>query len=158
MRILLVEDQRDAADILMKGLREEGYAVDLASDGEEADFKASVNPSDLVILDVMLPVKNGLDVCRDLRAAGSEVPILMLTACDAVEARIRGLDLGANDYMVKPFEYPELLARVRGLLRRRTIRRRDVISVGDLRIDASTHKVERAARPIELTAKEFALL
>ena len=158
MRILLVEDQPDAADILMKGLREQGYAVDVAVDGKEADFKASVSPYDLVILDVMLPRKSGFDFCRDLRASGSEVPILMLTARDTVGDRIRGLDLGADDYMVKPFEYPELLARIRGLLRRRTIRRDTLISVGDLRIDPGTHKVERAGASIELTAKEFALL
>jgi len=158
MRILLVEDQPEAAEILMRGLREQGYAVDLAADGEDADFKASVSPYDLVILDVMLPRKSGLAVCRDLRKSGSKVPILMLTARDAVEERIRGLDLGADDYMVKPFEYPELLARVRGLLRRRTVRRSEVISVGDLRIDVGTHKVERAGKAIELTAKEFALL
>src|SRR5271157_5412000 len=94
MRILLVEDQRDAAEMLMKGLREQGYAVDLAVDGEEADFKASVSSYDLMVLDVMLPRKNGFEVCRDLRAAGCEVPILILTARDAVEERIRGLDLG----------------------------------------------------------------
>jgi DNA-binding response OmpR family regulator len=158
MRILLVEDQPDAAHILMKGLREQGYAVDGAADGEEADFKASVNPYDLVILDVMLPRKSGFDLCRDLRASGSEVPILMLTARDTVDDRIRGLDLGADDYIVKPFEYLELLARIRGLLRRRPTRRDTLISVGDLRIDAGTRKVERAGTPIELTAKEFALL
>jgi two-component system copper resistance phosphate regulon response regulator CusR len=158
MRILLVEDQPDAADILVKGLREQGYAVDLAIDGEEADFKASIAPYDLIILDVMLPRKSGFELCRDLRASGSEVPILMLTARDAVEERIRGLDLGADDYMVKPFEYPELLARVRGLLRRRTARRKEVLTVGDLRIDVGTRKVERGGKTIDLTAKEFALL
>jgi two-component system copper resistance phosphate regulon response regulator CusR len=158
MRILLVEDQRDAAEILMKGLREQGYAVDLAVDGEEADFKASVSPYDLMILDVMLPRKNGFEVCRDLRSAGCEVPILILTARDAVEERIRGLDLGADDYMVKPFEYRELLARVRGLLRRRAVRRQEVLSVADLRIEVGTRKVRRAGKTIELTAKEFALL
>jgi DNA-binding response OmpR family regulator len=149
MRILLVEDQPDAADILMKGLREQGYAVDVAADGEEADFKASVNPYDLIILDVMLPRKSGFDLCRDLRASGSQVSILMLTARDTVDDRIRGLDLGADDYIVKPFEYAELLARIRGLLRRRPTRRATLLSVGDLRIDAVAHKVERAGSPIE---------
>ncbi len=158
MRILLVEDQHDAAEILVKGLREQGYAVDHAVDGDEADFKASVNPYDLVILDVMLPRKSGFDVCRDLRAAGSDVPILILTARDGVEERIRGLDLGADDYMVKPYEYPELLARVRGLLRRRTARSQEAVSVADLYIEIATRKVRRAGKTIELTAKEFALL
>ena len=158
MRILLVEDQRDAANILIKGLREQGYAVDLAADGEEADFKASVSPYDLIILDVMLPRKSGFDVCRDLRAAGSEVPILILTARDAVGERIRGLDLGADDYMVKPFDYPELLARVRGLLRRRVVRRREILTVADLSIEVGTRRVSRAGQSIELTAKEFAFL
>jgi two-component system copper resistance phosphate regulon response regulator CusR len=158
MRILLVEDQPEAAEMLTRGLREQGYAVDWAADGEEADFKASVNRYDLIVLDVMLPRKSGLDICRDLRASGSNVLILMLTARDATEDRIRGLDLGADDYMVKPFEYAEFVARVRGLLRRRTIRRRELISVGDLQVDFGTHRVERAGKPIQLTAKEFALL
>jgi DNA-binding response OmpR family regulator len=158
MRILLVEDHPEAANILMRGLREEGYAVDWAPDGAEADFKVSVNPYDLIVLDIMLPGKNGLAICRDLRASGSNVLILMLTARDATEDRIEGLDLGADDYMVKPFEYAELLARIRGLLRRRTVRRRDLIAVDDLRVDVDTRRVERAGKPIHLTAKEFALL
>ena len=158
MRILLVEDQRDAAEILMKGLREQGYAMDFAADGEEADFKASVNPYDLIILDVMLPGKNGFEVCRQLRAAGSDVPILILTAHDAVKDRIQGLDLGADDYMVKPFEYPELLARVHVLLRRRAVRSQEIHSVADLSIEVGTRKVKRATKANELTAKEFALL
>src|SRR5215472_6509710 len=156
MRILLVEDQQDAAEILRQGLREQGYAVDVAGDGEEADFKASVNGYDLIILDLMLPRKNGFAVCRDLRAAGNDIPILILSARDAVEERIRGLDLGADDYLVKPFEYQELLARVRGLLRRRTIRKREILTVGDLSIDVGTRKVQRAGHAIELTGKEFA--
>jgi two-component system copper resistance phosphate regulon response regulator CusR len=158
MRILLVEDQQDAADVLRQGLREQGYAVDVAPDGEEADFKASVNQYDLIILDIMLPRKSGFAVCRDLRAAGNDIPILMLSARDAVEERIRGLDLGADDYLVKPFEYQELLARVRGLLRRRTIRKREILTVGDLSIEVGTRKVQRAGRAIELTGKEFSLL
>jgi two-component system copper resistance phosphate regulon response regulator CusR len=158
MRILLVEDQPEAAEVLRQGLREQGYAVDVAPDGDEADFKASVNSYDLIILDIVLPHKNGFDVCRDLRAAGSDVPILILSARDAVEDRIRGLDLGADDYMVKPFEYEELLARVRGLLRRRAVRRKEVLTVGDLSIEVGTHRVARAGRSIELTAKEFVLL
>jgi len=158
MRILLVEDQPDAAEVLRQGLREQGYAVDVAADGEEADFKASVNAYDLIILDVVLPRKSGFAVCRALRAAGNDVPILILSARDAVEERIRGLDLGADDYMVKPFEYQELLARVRGLLRRRMVRKKEVLTVGDLSIDLGTRKVQRAGRSVSLTAKEFALL
>lgn len=158
MRILLVEDQPDAATILAQGLREQTYAVDIAGDGEEADFKAAVNQYDLIILDVMLPRKSGYEVCSDLRAAGSEVPILMLTARDDVEDRIRGIDLGADDYLVKPFVHRELLARVRALLRRGQFRYLDVLQIADLKIEVRTRRVERAGRLIDLTAKEFALL
>jgi DNA-binding response OmpR family regulator len=158
MRILLVEDQLEAAEILKHGLREQGYAVDVASDGQEADFKASVNGYDLVILDLMLPRKSGFAVCRDLRAAGSNVPILILSARDAIDERVRGLDLGADDYMVKPFEYRELLARVRGLLRRPSIPKKEILSVGDLSIEVGARKVRRGQCAIELTAKEFSLL
>jgi two-component system, OmpR family, copper resistance phosphate regulon response regulator CusR len=158
MRILLVEDQPDAASILANGLREQTYAVDIASDGEQADFKAAVNQYDLIILDVMLPRKNGFEVCHDLRAAGLDVPILMVTARDDVEDRIRGIDLGADDYLVKPFVYRELLARVRGLLRRGRAPHLDVLEIGDLRIEVRARRVQRAGRLIDLTGKEFALL
>ncbi len=158
MRILLVEDQPDAAEILRQGLREQGYAVDVAGDGQEADFKASVSRYDLLILDLMLPRKSGYALCRDLRAAGNHTPILILSARDTVEERIRGLDLGADDYMVKPFEYQELLARIRGLLRRRAIRKREVLAIADLSIDLGTRRVERSGRAVELTAREFSLL
>jgi two-component system copper resistance phosphate regulon response regulator CusR len=158
MRILLVEDEPDAASILAKGLREQTYAVDIASDGEQADFKAAVNHYDLIILDVMLPRKSGFEVCRDLRAQGLDVPILMVTARDDVDDRIRGIDIGADDYLVKPFVYRELLARVRGLLRRGRVRHLDVLAIADLRIEVGARRVERAGRVIDLTGKEFALL
>jgi len=158
MRILLVEDEPDAARILAKGLRRRKYAVDVAADGEEAEYQASVNDYDLIILDVMLPRKDGLEVCRELRAAGSAVPILMLTARDAVQDRIAGLDTGADDYLTKPFDLHELLARVRALLRRGQALRPEKIGVADLTIDTRAHQVERAGRRVELTGKEYALL
>jgi two-component system, OmpR family, copper resistance phosphate regulon response regulator CusR len=158
MRILLVEDEPDAARILAKGLRRQKYAVDLAADGEEAEYQASINDYDLIILDVMLPRKDGFEVCRELRAAGSAVPILMLTARDAVQDRIAGLDTGADDYLTKPFDLHELLARVRALLRRGQALRPEKIGVADLTIDTRAHQVERAGRRVELTGKEYALL
>ena len=158
LRILLVEDEPAAAQMLAKGLREQGYAVDVAPDGEDGAYKASVNPYDLVILDVLLPRKDGFAVCSELRAAGLPVPILMLTARDAVEDRITGLDHGADDYLTKPFEYRELLARVRALLRRGPTSHAEVIEVGDLRIDGKARRVTRAGQDIELTAKEYAVL
>ena len=158
MRILLVEDELAAAQMLAKGLREQGYAVDVAADGEDGVFKAGVNQYDLIILDVMLPRKDGFSACREIRASGLSIPILMLTARDAVEDRITGLDHGADDYLTKPFEYRELLARVRALLRRGPTSYTSVIDVGDLHIDVRARRVERAGRPIELTAKEYAVL
>jgi two-component system copper resistance phosphate regulon response regulator CusR len=158
MRILLVEDEPDAARILAKGLRRQKYAVDVAADGEAAEHEASVNDYDLIILDVMLPRKDGFEVCRELRAAGSAVPVLMLTARDTVRDRIAGLDIGADDYLTKPFDFHELLARVRALLRRGQALRPERIEVADLTIDTRAHLVERAGRKIELTGKEYALL
>jgi two-component system copper resistance phosphate regulon response regulator CusR len=158
MRILLVEDQKEAADILRQGFREQGYATDVAYDAEEADFKISVNGYDLIVLDLMLPGKSGFTLCRELRAAGNAIPILVLSARDAVDDRVKALDLGADDYMIKPFEYDELLARIRGLLRRRAVRKQEVVRVGDLSIETGTRKVCRGGRNIELTAKEFSLL
>src|SRR5215510_4514837 len=158
MRILLVEDEPAAARILAKGLRRQNYAVDLAADGETAEYQASVNDYDLIILDVMLPRKDGMEVCRDLRATGSAVPVLMLTARDAVQDRIAGLDTGADDYLTKPFDFHELLARVRALLRRGQALRFAALMVGDLVVDTRTRRVSRAGRYIELTAKEYALL
>jgi len=158
VRILLVEDEPNAARILAKGLREEAYAVDVAEDGEGALELVSINAYDLIILDVMLPRKNGFEVCRVLRNDGSAVPILMLTARDALEDRVEGLDSGADDYLSKPFEFEELLARVRALLRRKPALYRDVMVVADLSVDTVARSVSRAGREVELTAKEFALL
>ena len=158
MRILLVEDEPSAARILAKGLRERGYAVDLSGDGEDAGYKASVNEYDLVILDIMLPRRNGFEVCRDLRAGGAQMPILMLTARDAIEDRISGLDCGADDYLTKPFDYRELLARIRALLRRGPVKHMDAIEVGDLTVNLQKRRVTRAGQSVQLTAKEYALL
>jgi len=158
LRILLVEDEHSAAQMLAKGLREQGYSVDLARDGEAAIEKAQTNQYDLIVLDVVLPRKNGFEVCRELRSAGFSTPIFMLTARDEVEDRIGGLNLGADDYLTKPYEYREMLARVRALLRRGPTQYFDGIDVGDLRIEMRTRRVTRAGQPIELTAKEYAIL
>jgi two-component system copper resistance phosphate regulon response regulator CusR len=158
MRILLVEDEPDAAQMLAKGLREQSYAVDVATDGETAVYQAGVNDYDLVILDVMLPLKDGFDVCRELRAEGLTFPILMLTARDAPPDRVVGLDMGADDYLTKPFDFHELLARLRALLRRGPALRPETVEVADLSIDMRARRVRRGARQIELTAKEYALL
>ncbi|MGA9771873.1 MAG: response regulator transcription factor [Blastocatellia bacterium] len=158
MRILLVEDEPDGARILAQGLREQVYAVDVAADGDAALEMAYVNDYDLVILDVMLPGKDGFEVCRELRQQGAAVPIIMLTARDAVEDRIEGLDTGADDYLVKPFDFQELLARVRALLRRREVLRPEIAEIADLKIDFRARKVWRDNRAIELTAKEYGLL
>jgi DNA-binding response OmpR family regulator len=158
MRILLVEDEPDAAQMLAKGLREQSYAVDVATDGETAVYQAGVNDYDLVILDVMLPLKDGFEVCRELRAAGLTFPILMLTARDAPPDRVVGLDMGADDYLTKPFDFHELLARLRALLRRGPALRPETVEVADLSIDMRARRVRRGARQIELTAKEYALL
>ncbi len=158
MRILLVEDEVSAARMLAKGLREHTYAVDVVTDGEEALYRASINDYDLVILDVMLPRKDGFEVCRQIRAEGSAVPVLMLTARDSVRDRIAGLDTGADDYLTKPFDFNELLARVHALLRRGPVLRRETIQIADLTIDTKARRVSRAGRNVELTAKEYALL
>ena len=158
MRLLLVEDQQNTADLLAKGLRERAYAVDVARDGASALEAAELNDYDAIVLDVMLPGVNGLDICRTLRAQDAHTPILMLTALDAVDDRVAGLDAGADDYLTKPFAFDELLARVRALLRRRPLVQRRTIAVGDLQIDTVTRRVTRRGRLIDLTAKEYALL
>lgn len=158
MRILLVEDEPHAAQMLAKGLREQTYAVDVAGDGEEAVYQAGVNDYDLIILDIMLPLKDGFEVCRELRTSGLTSPILMLTARDAVQDRITGLDTGADDYLTKPFDFHELLARVRALLRRGQVLKPSLIEIADLSIDTRAHQVRRAGHGVELTAKEYALL
>jgi two-component system copper resistance phosphate regulon response regulator CusR len=158
MRLLLVEDEPAAAQMLAKGLREHGYAVDLAADGEEGLEKIHTNQYDLVILDVILPRKDGFAVCHELRSLGSSVPVFMLTARDEVEDRIAGLNLGADDYLTKPYEYREVLARVHALLRRGPMPYLDVIQIGDLCLELKSRAVVRAGRRIELTAKEYAIL
>jgi len=159
VRILLVEDEPSAARFIAKGLREAKHAVDIATDGTAASRQCQENDYDAVILDVMLPGKDGLAVCRDLRAAGSDVPVLMLTARDAVEARVQGLDAGADDYLTKPFDFRELLARVRALTRRdRRPLAPERIEVGPLAIDVAGQRVWVDGRELELTSREYALL
>jgi two-component system copper resistance phosphate regulon response regulator CusR len=158
MRILVVEDERVAAEVLAKGLREHAYAVDLAGDGAMALEQAGTNDYDLIILDILLPRLNGLDVCRRLRARGLSVPILMLTARGGPDQRVEGLDVGADDYLSKPYHFPELLARVRALLRRGPALAPSVLSFHDLTVDTRARRVERAGAIIPLTAKEYALL
>jgi DNA-binding response OmpR family regulator len=158
MRILLVEDEPDAAAVLAKGLREHAYAVDIASDGCQALEHAAFNDYDLIVLDLLLPRVHGLDVCRRLRTSGSTTPILMLTARGEPDQRVAGLDAGADDYLPKPYHFPELLARVRALLRRGPALASAVLQIEDLTIDTRTQRVRRAGRPIQLTTKEYALL
>ena len=158
MRVLVVEDSRRLAGIIKRGLLEEGYAVDNAFDGEEAEFMAASTPFDLIILDIMLPKKDGLSVCRDLRAKNVHTPILMLTAKDSVEDKVAGLDTGADDYLVKPFAFSELLARLRALLRREVLPRTQKVQVGDLTLDPASREVWCDGQSLDLTAKEYAIL
>ena len=160
MRILVVEDSEKMATLLRRGLSEDGFAVDVAGDAEEAIWFARENPYDAIVLDISLgPASaDGYEVCRRLRDAGRWSPVLMLTARDAVEDRVRGLDVGADDYLTKPFAFDELLARLRALIRRGAEARPTVLVVGDLSLDPARHLVRRADQPIELTGKEFALL
>jgi two-component system copper resistance phosphate regulon response regulator CusR len=158
VRILLVEDESRVAGFIAKGLREQAYAVDIASDGDQALYQAAVNQYDIVILDVMLPLKDGHTVCRELRASGFRTPILMLTARGAVDDRVEGLDSGADDYLAKPFDFKELLARLRALLRRPAGLLPQVARVADLTLNTASHAVTRAGKPVSLTAKEYALI
>lgn len=158
MRILLAEDQEKVASHLARGLRESGYAVDWAADGDEAIWLASNNTYDAMVLDVMMPGKDGISVVRQLRRSGNTVPAIMASAKGEVEERVQGLDAGADDYLVKPFSLAELLARLRALLRRQRPGLQDVIRISDLQIDLRNRKVRRGDREIELTNKEFSLL
>jgi len=158
MRVLVVEDERRIADFVCRGLSEQGYAVDVAYDGDEALHWPDVAEFDVVILDVMLPVRDGIEVCRTLRERGLRTPILMLTARDAVEDRVRGLDSGADDYLVKPFAFAELLARLRALTRREPVALGTVLRVSDLILDTTTREASRQGMSLELTSKEYALL
>jgi two-component system OmpR family response regulator len=158
VRALVVEDELKMAALIRRGLSEEGYAADIARTGEDALWMARATPYDAIILDLMLPGRDGLSVCRELREAGVWSPILMLTARDGVEDRVAGLDGGADDYLTKPFSFAELLARLRALTRRGTPERPAVLEAGSLRLDPATREVRRGEERVELSAKEFALL
>jgi two-component system OmpR family response regulator len=158
MRALVVEDEVKMASLIRRGLVEEGYAADVARTGDEAVWMAQATPYDAIVLDLMLPGRDGFEVCRELRRSGIWSPILMLTARDDVGDRVAGLDSGADDYLTKPFSFAELLARLRALTRRGAAERPVVLEVGSLRLDPATREAWRGDVPIELSAKEFALL
>ena len=158
MRVLVVEDEKKLAELLSRGLQEEGYTVDLAHLGEEALWKARAVEYAVIVLDVMLPGADGFEVCRRLREGGTWTPVLLLTARDAVDDRVNGLDAGADDYLTKPFAFEELLARLRALTRRTPVERPTVLEVGDLRLDPASHRVWRGETEVALSPKEFALL
>jgi DNA-binding response OmpR family regulator len=158
MRVLLIEDDRKAAKLLAKGLQEEGFVVDVAPTGELGEEHAGVNEYDVIVLDWLLPGKDGIAVCRSLRARDLSTPILMLTARDSLADRVSGLSTGADDYLTKPFAFAELLARIRALLRRSRNARPAVLRIGDLTLDPASRRVTRAGVSVELTSKEFAIL
>lgn len=158
MRILIVEDEKALANNLKKGFSEEGYSADVAYDGEEGGFMAETEPYDLIILDIMLPKVDGLTTLKNIRKLGITAPVLMLTAKDAVSDKIKGLDIGADDYITKPFDFDELLARVRALLRRKGEVKSAILEIGDLEIDTAGHQVRRGGKDIKLSAKEYSLL
>ncbi len=158
MRILVVEDEKKISDFLRRGLKEEGWAVDVAYDGEQGDFLAATEEYDLIILDLMLPKMDGLTLCRNLRMKNRSTPVLMLTARDEVAEKVKGLNAGADDYLTKPFAFEELLARVHALLRRKEPQAATRLQAAGLTLDLLTHKVSRDGKEIELTAKEFSLL
>lgn len=146
------------ANVIAKGLREQSYAVDVAQDGDAGLYQMSINDYDLLVLDVLLPQRDGYEVCRELRAQGETIPVLMLTARATVDDRITGFDAGADDYLTKPFSFRELLARIHALLRRDSQLRPDVLKIEDLIVDSVSHRVSRATQEVQLTAKEYALL
>jgi heavy metal response regulator len=158
VRILLVEDEERIASFISRGLKEAHYVVDVAHDGEKGLFMAEINEYDLAILDIMLPKKDGISVCKELRSKGRDLPILMLSAKDSIDDKVRGLNFGADDYLAKPFAFKELLARVQALLRRQKPSHGQVLEVGDLQLNQLTHKVMREDKEIKLTAKEYILL
>jgi two-component system copper resistance phosphate regulon response regulator CusR len=158
MRLLLVEDDADVARFIRKGLMEQAYAVDVAEDGQQALYLADINAYDAIILDLLIPAPEGLEVCRTLRASGSKVPILMLTARAAVDEKIAGLDAGADDYLAKPFEFRELVARLSALLRRGGATISTIFEVGELQIDTRSHRVSIEGQSLTLTTKEYAVL
>jgi len=158
MRILVIEDEKKVARFIKRGLEEAGYSVDVATDGEEGLYLAEIEDFDLIVLDLILPRKSGLEVCRELRDQGIKVPVLILSARDSVEDKVSGLDMGADDYLTKPFAFSELLARVRALLRRGETMVPVKLQVDDLIMDTVSHTVTRAGKEIKLTSKEYALL
>lgn len=158
MRILLIEDEERIASFVARGLKEANYIIDVANEGEKGLFMAEVNEYDLLILDIRLPGKDGISICRELRSKNHNLPILMLSAKDTTEDKVRGLNCGADDYLSKPFSFKELLARVQALLRRKTPARGTILNVGDLELNQLTNRVKRQGKEIELTSKEYALL
>jgi heavy metal response regulator len=158
MHILVVEDEKKIASFISRGLKERSYAVDAAHDGEEGLYLAEINTYDLIVLDVMLPKKDGISICRELRRQKNNTPIILLTARDAVDDKVKGLDAGADDYLTKPFAFNEFLARVRALIRRKQNVTTTSLKIADLELDQLTHQVKRANRLIELTATEYSLL
>jgi two-component system copper resistance phosphate regulon response regulator CusR len=158
MRILIVEDEKKTANYLKKGLVENGYVVDVAEDGEDGLHLATTGDYDLVVLDIMLPERDGWSIITEIRRAGKQTPVLFLTARDSVADRVKGLEMGADDYLVKPFAFSELLARVRSILRRGPARQPEVLKIADLELDLVKHKASRAGQRLDLTPKEFALL
>lgn len=158
MRILVVEDEEKIASFIERGLKEHHYTVDVGRDGEEGQYLADVNAYDLILLDIMLPKKDGVSICRELRQRKNATPILMLTARDAVTDKVSGLDAGADDYLTKPFSFSELLARIRALLRRGREEKVDVLRIADLEMNLLNHEVRRGEQDIKLTSKEYGLL
>ena len=158
MRLLLVEDDVSLSQVLRRGLAEEGHAVDVAGTVADAEEQFSINAYDLLVLDLGLPDGDGIDFCRSVRAGGARIPVLLLTARDSVSDKVQGLDAGADDYLTKPFAFPELAARVRALLRRPTDAVSPILALGDLRLDPAAHTVWRGAILVPLTAREFSLL
>lgn len=158
MRILVVEDEEKIASFIERGLKEHHYTVDVGRDGEEGQYLAEVNSYDLILLDLMLPKKDGVAICRDLRQQNNATPILMLTARDAIKDKVSGLDAGADDYLTKPFSFSELLARIRALLRRERAQKLDLLQIADLEVNLLNHEVRRGEDNIKLTSKEYGLL
>ena len=158
MRITLIEDEKQLANIVKKGLEEEGYSVDVAHDGEEGLYMVENYPSDVVILDIMLPLLDGISILSSMRKKGIKTPVLLLTAKDTITDKIKGLDSGADDYLTKPFEFGELLARIRALIRRKADIKDTVIRIGDLEINTANREIKRGGKTIQLSAKEYAML
>lgn len=158
MRITLIEDEKQLSGVIKKGLEEEGYSVDAAYDGEEGLYMAENLPSDVIILDIMLPIMDGLSILKSIRRKGIKTPVLLLTARDTITDKIKGLDSGADDYLTKPFEFGELLARIRALIRRKTDVKDTIIKIGDLEINTANREIKRGGKTIQLSAKEYTIL